>query len=68
MRNETRWEIDRLIDPGDQVFIVGGEPVIYPEVKEELIESGFEVTRLAGENRYETAIAVASLPEFEVNR
>ncbi|WP_281273490.1 cell wall-binding repeat-containing protein [Euzebya pacifica] len=54
----TAAEIDRVLAPGDEVFILGGESAVPAEV--ELALDGYEVVRLAGRDRIETAIAVAT--------
>ncbi|AEE95445.1 cell wall-binding repeat-containing protein [Mahella australiensis] len=55
----TADEIDRL--GATKVYIVGGEGVVYPAVADEVkdIDGVTTVERLAGANRYETAVAVA---------
>lgn len=41
------------------IYIVGGNTVISPNLEKELIKLGKSVKRLAGDNRYDTSIAVA---------
>lgn len=41
------------------VFIVGGNVVVSPTVENQLKDIGINVTRLAGNNRYDTAIEIA---------
>ncbi|HSQ21472.1 MAG TPA: cell wall-binding repeat-containing protein, partial [Coriobacteriia bacterium] len=41
------------------VYLVGGTTVIAPNVQTELVAEGFNVVRIAGADRYETAAAVA---------
>jgi putative cell wall-binding protein len=47
----------------DRVLILGGEMAISSDVEDELEELGYDTVRLAGTNRWETAIALA---EFAV--
>lgn len=43
----------------DNVYIVGGTAVIPIEIEKQLINAGYIVKRIAGQDRYETAIRVA---------
>nr|WP_242831287.1 cell wall-binding repeat-containing protein [Desulfitobacterium dehalogenans] len=43
----------------NQVIIVGGTGVIAPSIEAELQAMGISTTRLAGQNRYETALKIA---------
>ncbi len=51
-------EMERLLSEGDNVYILGGTAAISSEVEEKL-EREYEVERLAGENRYATAVEIA---------
>lgn len=53
----TSAEIDRL--EVKTVFIVGGNTVVTPEVEKQLTDSGIQVIRLAGNDRYETSLKAA---------
>ncbi len=62
----VRAEIDRVITPGDgvlstgdTVYILGGTSAISQEVEDELSGAGYEVVRLEGPTRFETAVAIA---------
>ncbi|QBI21534.1 alpha/beta fold hydrolase [Egibacter rhizosphaerae] len=57
MPEATAAELDRL-DP-DEVVVLGGTAALSGEVAGEVAETGAEVTRVDGEDRYETAAAVA---------
>ncbi|WP_170128096.1 cell wall-binding repeat-containing protein [Euzebya rosea] len=48
----------------EEVVIVGGEAAIAPEVADTLTDMGITVTRVAGENRYGTAIEIARFMGF----
>jgi uncharacterized secreted protein with C-terminal beta-propeller domain/putative cell wall-binding protein len=55
----TAEEIDRVLDAGDTVYLLGGIAAISTAVAIELSDAGYEVGRLAGASRIGTAIAVA---------
>lgn len=55
----TAAEIDRVLAPGGEVLVLGGESAIGPAVTSQLATAGYAVTRLAGPSRVETALAVA---------
>ena len=59
LHNDTASEIDRLLAEGDVVYILGGEVAISEEVERELKNKDYEVERLAGVNRYDTATTIA---------
>jgi putative cell wall-binding protein len=56
----TESEIDRVLEPGGRVYILGGSAAIPPAVDARLQALGFQVVRLAGQNRMDTARLVAS--------
>lgn len=55
----TRTEIRRLLGGAGTVYVLGGEVAVHPEVVLELQAEGHVVKRIFGENRYETAAAIA---------
>ena len=55
----TAAEIDRLLDAGDTVYVMGGPSAISNAVTDEL--SDYTVQRVEGPTRLETAIAAADL-------
>ncbi len=55
----TAAELDRVLAPGGRVFVLGGTEAISRAVVDSLADDGFAVTRLAGETRVQTALAVA---------
>jgi putative cell wall-binding protein len=57
---QTRDEIDRLLDAGDTVYLMGGTAVISPAVEDELAEE-YTTVRVAGSTRLETAAESADL-------
>lgn len=56
---DTAAEIDRLLADGGSVVMLGGDGALAPAIADGLTADGYEVTRLAGPSRVETAIAVA---------
>lgn len=61
--------LEWLADNGiTDVYVVGGAGVISDDVVDQLEDEGYAVERVAGENRYETAIALAWLgvDQFEM--
>ena len=65
----TRNEIVRVLRPGGRVYLLGGTAALPPTLEGEITALGFDVRRLAGTTREETAAAVAEelarrLPEL----
>ncbi|HYD10318.1 MAG TPA: beta-propeller domain-containing protein [Acidimicrobiales bacterium] len=56
----TATEIDRLLDAGDRVYLLGGTSALSDAVANALSAKGYALTRLSGATRVETALAVAS--------
>ena len=52
-------EIKRVTQPGALVYLLGGTSSISNDIQDELDDVGFETHRLAGKDRYETAVEVA---------
>ena len=52
-------EIRRVLPPGGTVYLLGGDKALSPAVASALQEAGYRVQRLAGTDRYETAVRVA---------
>jgi hypothetical protein len=52
-------EIDRVLPDGGTVYLLGGPAALSPAVEAALAASGYETVRVAGEDRYGTAVAVA---------
>ena len=59
LRADVRDEVRRVLPTGATVYMLGGTGALSPAIEAELISLGYRVDRLAGANRYETAIAVA---------
>jgi hypothetical protein len=52
-------ELRRAVLPGGTIFVLGGTNALSPAVESSLRSAGFVSRRLAGTDRYETAVAVA---------
>ncbi len=57
---ETIGELERLLTEGDTVIILGETAAVSEEVEEQLDEMGYEVDRLGGISRFETAVEIAN--------
>lgn len=55
----TAAEIDRILNSGDTVYILGGTGAISTGVENTIKSKGYKTVRLAGSNRYDTAIQIA---------
>jgi hypothetical protein len=55
----TLIEFQRALDPGSTIFVLGGTAVISDDVVGQLQAAGFDVVRLGGDGRQETAKIVA---------
>src|SRR5262245_43792489 len=58
LRPEVKSEIERVLAPGGVVYLLGGTSSLSDGIRDQLQQLGFQTKRLAGANRYETAIAV----------
>lgn len=54
----TAAEIDRVLRHGATVHLLGGTAALSEEVAEAVRDAGYQVNRIAGPNRYATAVAV----------
>jgi putative cell wall-binding protein/spore germination protein YaaH len=54
-------EIDRVLPAGGMVYLLGGTSAVSNEVENDLRGLGFNITRVAGNNRRETAAAIATV-------
>jgi hypothetical protein len=59
LRPEVKSEIERVLAPGGLVYLLGGTNSLSNGIRDQLQQAGFQTKRLAGSDRYETAIAVA---------
>jgi putative cell wall-binding protein len=56
----TAREIDRILQPGKTIYILGSTVAISASVADQLSAKGYNVVRLAGPDRYATAVAIAN--------
>ncbi|MGI9017558.1 MAG: M14 family zinc carboxypeptidase [Euzebya sp.] len=59
LRDDVAVEIDRVLPDGGTVYLLGGTAALAPAVQQTLDQSGYETVRLAGPDRYDTAVAIA---------
>ncbi|WP_336249402.1 cell wall-binding repeat-containing protein [Stomatohabitans albus] len=59
LHHMVKHELQRVLRPGSTVYLAGGQRALSERVQESISELGFNVVRLAGETRVETAIALA---------
>lgn len=52
-------EIDRVLAPGGTVYLLGGTAALSDQVASDVTTTGFRPQRVAGVNRFETALAIA---------
>jgi len=55
----TKAELSRVLGSGGHVYLLGGTSAIPASVEAQLEALGYQTTRLAGSNRYATAVDVA---------
>ena len=56
----VRAELERVLPAGETVYLLGGPDAIHPSV-EATLATTWDVVRLGGANRYETAIKIAEV-------
>lgn len=59
MYGETLGEIGRVLPPGGTVYLLGSEAALGPDIEQNVLAWGFKPVRLAGPDRFATAIEVA---------
>ncbi|GAA1978343.1 glycoside hydrolase domain-containing protein [Catenulispora subtropica] len=52
-------ELHRVLAPGSTVFLLGGPRALSPQVEDAVRAEGFVPVRIAGRDRYETAVQIA---------
>jgi putative cell wall-binding protein len=62
LESQTKKELTRL--DVQSVFIIGGTGVISAGVEQEIKNMGIRVTRIAGQDRYETSVKVAEKMDY----
>lgn len=58
--SSVRSEIRRILAPGRTVYLLGGTAALSPSTADDLRADGYNVVRLAGTNRFSTAVAIAN--------
>ena len=56
---EVAAELQRVLPPGSEVVVLGGDAAVSPAVRQQIAALGYEVTGLSGPTRIDTAVAVA---------
>jgi putative cell wall-binding protein len=56
---DTKAEIKRVLAPGSTVYLLGGTGAISTAVETSIKALGYTTSRLSGQNRYETSVAIA---------
>jgi hypothetical protein len=59
LTTDTTTEISRVLPVGATIYLLGGNSAISPTVQTTLVTMGYVVQRLAGADRYATAVAIA---------
>ena len=54
-------EIERILEPGGTVHLLGGTAALSAAVADVVVEAGFEANRIYGETRFETAVEIAEV-------
>lgn len=57
--SETQTEIQRVLSPSGTVYLLGGTAALSSSVESAVQSMGYKVVRLAGSDRYGTAVAIA---------
>jgi len=61
LATSTRVELQRVLPPGGTVYLMGGPTALGPILEGEVNALGFRTVRVAGPDRFTTAVAVANL-------
>ncbi len=59
LSDDARAEIDRALAEGGLVHILGGTNAVSQSAEDELDTAGYQVDRIAGESRFQTAVSIA---------
>jgi hypothetical protein len=59
LNDATLMEITRVLDPGKPVYLLGGVRALSSAIETRLTQWGFQPVRIFGDDRYQTAVAVA---------
>lgn len=55
----TKAELERVLPKGAQVYLLGGTSALSQAVEDQVKADGYDVVRLGGANRFDTAVKVA---------
>jgi putative cell wall-binding protein len=55
----VQTEMERVLEPGGTVYVLGGTAALSDAVVADIRSAGFDPQRVAGTNRFETAVAIA---------
>lgn len=55
----VRGELDRVLPTGGRVYLLGGPGALATGIEDELLEAGYDVRRLHGSDRFQTARQIA---------
>lgn len=59
LQADTRAELQRVLAPGGVVYVLGSPGALSSEVESAVLALGYQVRRLAGADRFATAVAIA---------
>lgn len=59
LSEETAAELERVLQPGGRVVLLGGPDALAPAVSDAVQSRGHQVVRYEGANRFETAVRIA---------
>jgi len=59
LRQDVLDELERVLPAGSTVFLLGGVNALRTSVEQSVAAAGYDVVRLSGDTRYDTAVAVA---------
>lgn len=59
LRSDVEAEIDRIVNAGTTVYILGGPGAVAPAVEARLDSLGYSTVRLAGVDRFATSVEIA---------
>lgn len=61
LADAVRTEIRRIVPAGQTVYVLGGTLALPSSVDNQLTADGYQVVRIAGASRYETAVKIADV-------
>ncbi|MDB8802086.1 cell wall-binding repeat-containing protein [Romboutsia sp. 1001216sp1] len=67
VNDKTMAEIERVMQNGGTVYVIGGENTISKSVETQLKAKDYKTERIKGDDRYETSLAIAKAMEPTLN-